>query len=152
VDEEQSVQVEVPLDEDGFLRRACGSCEREFKWFPSEQSDGEPEPTGGYYCPYCRRQGEDWLTSAQREWVIAQGTNEVLGPMMEEMDQSLRKSSEGMIEARLEWEPAKASKPIEPNDMVRVDFSCHPNEPIKVLDGWSAPVHCLVCGQPAERE
>ena len=26
----------IPLDSDGFLRRECPTCEREFKWRPSE--------------------------------------------------------------------------------------------------------------------
>ena len=36
----------------------------------------------------------------------------------------------------------------EVDDMTRVDFSCHPTEPIKVLDDWDKSVFCLICGQP----
>jgi hypothetical protein len=32
--------------------------------------------------------------------------------------------------------------------MTRVDFECHPTEPVKVLDDWDNPVHCRICGQP----
>jgi hypothetical protein len=32
--------------------------------------------------------------------------------------------------------------------MRRVDPACHPEEPIKVLEEWSAPVRCLICGNP----
>ena len=31
--------------------------------------------------------------------------------------------------------------------MTRVDFACHPSEPLKVLDDWREPVRCLICGQ-----
>jgi len=31
--------------------------------------------------------------------------------------------------------------------MTRVDFACHPSEPLKILDDWHEPVHCLICGQ-----
>ena len=30
-----------------------------------------------------------------------------------------------------------------------VDFGCHPDEPVKVLDDWSGKVHCLICGEAA---
>jgi hypothetical protein len=35
--------------------------------------------------------------------------------------------------------------------MRRVDFLCHPAEPVKVLDDWGRPVHCLICGESALR-
>jgi hypothetical protein len=35
----------------------------------------------------------------------------------------------------------------EMDDMRRVDPACHPEEPFKVLDDWSGPVYCLLCGQ-----
>jgi hypothetical protein len=38
----------------------------------------------------------------------------------------------------------------EENDMRRVDFGCHPSEPVKVLGDWTGPVHCIVCGTIAE--
>jgi hypothetical protein len=31
--------------------------------------------------------------------------------------------------------------------MIRVDFDCHPTEPVKVLDDWDKSVYCLICGQ-----
>jgi hypothetical protein len=54
------------------------------------------------------------------------------------------------IEARLERdEPEPAPELDEPDDMRRIDFTCHPAEPVKVLDEWDRPVHCLICGEPA---
>lgn len=35
----------IPLDSDGFLRRECPICEREFKWRPSEaEAEEDVEP------------------------------------------------------------------------------------------------------------
>lgn len=51
---EVELSMSIPLDSDGFARRACPNCERELKWIIS--SDGEeatPAPEGGYFCPYC---------------------------------------------------------------------------------------------------
>jgi hypothetical protein len=42
----------------------------------------------------------------------------------------------------------EAPEPMsETDDMVRVDFSCHPSEPVKLLDDWKEPPYCVVCGQ-----
>lgn len=46
-------------------------------------------------------------------------------------------------------EPEEMDPLVEEDDMRRVDFSCHPAEPVKVLDDWDGAVHCLMCGQPA---
>jgi hypothetical protein len=49
-----SLSVPMPLDPDGFLRRECPTCERQFKWMAAtEEDEGTPQPEGGYYCPYC---------------------------------------------------------------------------------------------------
>jgi len=44
--------------------------------------------------------------------------------------------------------PTRNNRPplTEPDDMRRIDFACHPAEPVKVLESWSEPPHCLVCG------
>ena len=66
-DDEVTLGMSVPLDSDGFLRRECPTCEREFKALPSGDEDAEAEevPDGGYFCPYCAIQAPDgsWFTS-----------------------------------------------------------------------------------------
>jgi len=66
---EESREMTLPLDSDGFLRRECSTCEREFKWYVSRDAEGEPVPVGGYYCPYCAIQApsDRWFTPAQVE-------------------------------------------------------------------------------------
>jgi hypothetical protein len=133
----------LPLDDDGFLRRECPHCEREFKWWPSDESD-EPAD-GGYFCPYCGRQadGDAWWTKAQLEAAEATVAREVVDPGLDKLGESVR----GLISARFERGPRRSPvKLTEPNDMRRVDFACHPNEPVKVADEWNRSVHCLLCG------
>ena len=36
----------------------------------------------------------------------------------------------------------------EVDDMTRVEFECHPTEPVKVLEEWDKPMRCLICGKP----
>lgn len=149
------MSVPVPLDEEGFVRRECPTCEREFKWLPTENSD--PPPPAGYHCPYCgvQAQPDGWLTKAQVELIHTKVNREVVGPAMQDFGRSLRRiaqSSGGLIRAELKGpDIPPASDPLtEQNDMRRVDFPCHPEEPLKVLDDWSHPVYCLICGTQTE--
>jgi hypothetical protein len=152
---ERSIQVPVEVDDAGFLRRECPRCGREFKWLPSD--DSEPMPTGGYHCPYCDQQadGDQWFTKAQADYLGAAGMKEFAGPALDELERTfgrMNRRSSGMISisTRFKREPMpEPVKPHEPNDMRRVDFECHPKEPVKVLDDWTRAVHCLICGTSA---
>jgi hypothetical protein len=134
----------LPLDSDGFLRRECPTCEREFKWLPSEESD--PAEPGGYYCPYCAIQAPEdhWLTQAQVELAEQVVASEIVDPMMRDF----AKRTGASYTSNVSGEPAEL---VEADDMRRVDFACHPREPLKALDDWTELVHCLICGTPADR-
>jgi DNA-directed RNA polymerase subunit RPC12/RpoP len=161
------LSVPLPLDGDGFLRRECPTCEREFKWLPSpDETEGEDagaaavEPTEApesYYCPYCgvTAPPEAWLTKAQVAVVQEVVRREFIDPGLDKLGrelEGLNRNSGGLfgIEMRLQRdEPEPAPKLDETDDMRRVDFTCHPAEPVKVLDDWERPVRCLLCGEPA---
>ena len=146
--------VRLPLDSDGFLRRECPTCEREFKWLlTTEAEEDAAVPSGaGYFCPYCQIQADSnhWHTRAQVEYAeqaIAPHAERVVA---EEVQEGLRGLS-GFKPSRLPSGPVPEPEPMsaEDDDMRRFDFACHPQEPVKVLDGWAGPVHCLLCGQAA---
>ena len=128
----------VPLDSDGFLRRECPTCEREFKWIntPKGENTAAPVADGGYFCPYCGVQSETsaWLTKAQVHLALQLVNNQIVNPMLE------RFGNDGAPD---EFDPL-----TEVDDMTRVDFTCHPTEPVKVLNDWNKPVFCLICSQP----
>ena len=130
------MSIALPLDADGFLRRQCPGCERECKWFYSE--DSEPVPAEGYACPYCgqRAMPDHWFTEAQAEFLTRSAGSEMLGPILDEF------KSSGF---KVEKDPPPAPL-AEVNDMRWVDFVCHPKEPIKVREDWQQPVHCIICG------
>jgi hypothetical protein len=153
VNDDMEMSVSAPLDEDAFLRRECPTCEREFKWFPTQ--NGDPPSPGGYYCPYCgvQAQPDAWLTKAQVDMVQNKVMREVVGPAMQDFGRSfgrIAKSSGGLVRAELKGPeiPPEADPLTEQDDMRRIDFACHPEEPLKVLDNWSGPVYCLICGTP----
>ena len=76
---------------------------------------------------------------------------EAMGPLLDGLKRSagdLGRSSGGLIEADVESEVPAEPEPLqEDDDMRRVDFSCHPAEPVKVLDDWDKAVSCLICSQ-----
>jgi hypothetical protein len=165
--DEIHLSMSLPLDSDGFLRRECPTCEREFKWLPSPDPEAGEDTVGGavevaeepesYYCPYCAIAAplDAWLTKAQvsvmEEIVQRELVKPELGKLEREIDR-LNRSSGGLIgiEAHLERdEPEPAPELDETDDMRRVDFTCHPVEPVKVLDDRDGPVRCLICGEPA---
>ena len=158
VSDEYETSMSVPLDTEGFLRRECPTCEREFKWLPSQQdSDAEdreatPMPEGGYFCPYCAVQapGDAWFSKAQLDLAKAILMQEVVEPELKKLDDAASRTSGGFIEIRVERDEPEEPQPLtEADDMRRVDFTCHSSEPVKVLDAWTGQVHCLICGQPA---
>lgn len=94
-----------------------------------------------------------WWTKAQLEFVHAVGMREVAGPVLERLKRGaseVGRSSGGLIEAHVESDVPAEPEPLqEEDDMRRVEFACHPTEPVKVLDDWDEPVHCLICGKAA---
>ena len=147
--EERSTSMSLPLDSDGFLRRECPTCEREFKWLYSGGAEAHGSeatvPDGGYYCPYCGVQAPpgDWWTPAQLEQARATAASDIVGPMLADFARS--------IGGRYNDAPERPEPLTEDDDMVRVNFLCHPTEPVKVMEDWSAPVRCLICGQAVGR-
>lgn len=156
-DDEVALGMSLPLDSDGFLRRECPTCEREFKWLPSSDDGdgGTPSPDGGYFCPYCAIQAPDgqWLTKAQVALAQSIVAAQVVGPMLKDFTHDLSnigRRSGGFLSVRAEFDEPEEMEPLtELDDMQRVDFACHPGEPVKVLDEWDRNVFCLVCGTTA---
>jgi hypothetical protein len=75
--------------------------------------------------------------------------NQVVGPMLSSFSQGIGRGSGSFISARVEQQqPDPPASLTEVDDMRRVDFACHPSEPLKVLDDWAGVVGCLICGAP----
>jgi len=148
VTDEIELSMSVPLDSEGFLRRQCPTCEREFKWKPAGEGVEEtPSPEGGYFCPYCAVQAppDSWWTEAQIEDAKARAFDQVVKPQLDKLADAA--GSSGFLEVEVSVpEPDEPPKLDEQDDMRQVVFPCHPEEPVKVLDEWDRAVHCLICG------
>jgi hypothetical protein len=139
------IPISFPLDSEGFVRRECPSCEREFKWLWADSDEEATQPSSlGYSCPYCAAwaQPDQWFTEAQVEHIRASA----MGPVKDEVDQIFS----GLKALRYkpgERLPTPPKLPAEPDDMRRVEFDCHPDDPLKLIEGWTGPIHCLICSQ-----
>jgi hypothetical protein len=150
MDDEIKVPIELPLDDDGFLRRECPVCEQQFKWYVHQDGDPDAELVEQYCCPLCGEMSglDAWCTPDQLDY--AQGAaspvlDQYVSDMMAEAFKGLK---------NLKFEPNRdftlgipAPDPIaEPNDMVIAEPPCHPNEPVKVPEASTGRLHCLICG------
>jgi hypothetical protein len=159
---EESLHMSVPLDSDGFLRRECPACEREFKWLPTPSDAAVADTDSGeairpYTCPYCGIQApaDSWATKAQVELAQSIVMRELVDPQLNELGRQLERMNRetgGLItlSAQVEHDqPTSDPTLTESDDMRRIDFECHPGEPLKIAEDWHDDVFCLVCGTAA---
>lgn len=140
--------IELPLD-DGFLRRECPACERQFKWWEGEESDWAAD-LDVLFCPYCGDTAplDEWWTPDQLDY--AEGI--VSGPGIEDLaaqlQDDLKRAAAGLFDIKVEKQgPDELPHAlVEPSDMVAVLPPCHDEVPIKLDENWDPPAHCLACG------
>lgn len=147
------ISMSIPLDE-GFLRRECPNCIREFKWF-TEETAGRPEEAIDpevYFCPYCGVSApvNHWWTKAQLDYA----QEYAMAPMSDYIEDELKDLERSSRSSLVSFKFKPGSRPPSPapleesNDMVIVEPPCHPYEPLKISEEWAEPIHCLVCGNP----
>jgi hypothetical protein len=149
------IPMSSPLDKDGFLCRGCPHCERQFKWWPTPTSEDAPdeaeEVPEAYFCPYCHEPAalDAWWTKEQLEYAKQLAVAEASGPQLRRMNSDLERGNRRSKGISFEMSGSALTRPeplVEPDDMVRVDLACHPEEPIKVDEEWEGEVACLICG------
>ncbi len=149
------IDVSLPLDNDGFLRRQCPHCNSEFKWHhgpANEEAESAPIPTS-YYCPLCGQPAEPdrWFTHVQVDYIEGVSAPAVT----RELDDLLGDAFKGLNSKHVKWKrtghldaPDEPAPLVEPDDMVIVVAPCHSYEPVKVPEDAPGPFHCMVCGEP----
>ncbi len=147
------MELELPLDSHGFLRRQCPHCEREFKWHhgpAGDVPDDAPDPDV-YYCPYCGGSAgaDEWWTEDQVEAIQSAAVYEAMPKLTRHLEEAVNPiNRSGFLRASVRFEPKNPPPPMsERDDMVAVASPCHGYEPIKVDAEWVGVLHCLVCGE-----
>lgn len=144
--------ISMPLDSDGFLRRECPHCKREFKWLHSESESTTAMEADGYHCPYCDgRSADGWWTVSQLG-AIEDETTYFAENKLHEMFKDMERQSSEFVKIEAGSAPRRRNRPplTERDDMKRANFACHPAEPVKIREDWMDPLHCLVCGHVAQ--
>lgn len=147
----RNIPMTLPLDKDGFLRRGCPNCARQFKWLPTgSETNGQPQSE--YYCPYCGKPAgiNSWWTKEQVQYAKQLTAVKVIDPELEKFAKDLKRLNRPGSLVQFEAKYKRPSKPLplhEPNDMRKVEPPCHPNEPLKIREDWNKPIFCLICGK-----
>lgn len=150
MDDEYTIQVSVPLDSDGFLRRECPHCRQEFKWHngpANAEAESQTRPAA-YSCPLCGQPAADdsWYTSDQVELVKRAATPVAFEAVQDELE-SMSRGKKGFTYQRGRDEASEPAEPlVEPDDMTIVTSPCHDFEPVKVPDDRTGTLYCLICG------
>src|SRR5687768_14546838 len=117
------ISISVPLD-DGFLRRECPSCQREFKWHDGP-TDDRPDDAADplmYYCPYCGAPAgpDEWWTQAQLDYAEAMAAGPAVREVADQLRQALPSGNQGLVSFSVSSpsEPEPPEPLVEPNDMM----------------------------------
>ena len=168
-------KIPFSLDPEGFLRRQCPLCGRQFKIKPHREGSaldaGEPEDTfllsvegegkvkedletsTELFCPYCGQPspGKEFLTDAQKEYIHSIIGKHIARLVGDNLFQSLKKiesHSSGSISIKAESKkiPEPGIPPLaDVGDLQIYHLSCCEKE-IKIQEGWEKPVYCPYCG------
>ena len=169
----RSRQVSFPLDDEGFFRRECSLCCREFKVCLRENELGQlaqcridnflveqgieealaedgDEDEKDQYCPYCGQSAppDHWWTQEQLAYVHVIASNVMADLLNKHLIRPLKRNRGRSSFIRFEGKEMKKNEEwISPevSDMTMVDLPCCKRQ-IKVLDDWGSAVHCFFCG------
>lgn len=153
------MEIEIPIrlivDNDGFLRRECPHCQREFKWHhgPANEEAEQQETPPAYYCPLCGQPAgmDSWWTQDQLAYIEQLQERAALQVMDDGLDKLFKGMSSKNVKVKRTGHldlPDEPVAPVEPDDMVMIVSPCHAYEPIKVPEGTASAFYCLVCGTP----
>ena len=172
-----TIRVYFPLD-DGYLRRECPYCRREFKiqlleqeiedlasrleksYLVEESKDGEShsveESEEMRTCPYCGQQadGDSWWTQEQLAHAMAHVENLVADMINEQFIRPLKREfgrkTSGPAPVRFEGRELEKKRTwMAPEGSDMVVFDLPCcGRKIKVDPAWSGTIHCFFCGFP----
>lgn len=147
---EVHVSVPIPRDSEGFVRRECPHCFRQFKWHdgPANEEAEQQAPPVTYHCPLCGQPAavNAWNTADQVEVAQRVAMPQLLERVQDDLE-SMFRGVKGVTYKRRGQDVADLPEPLtEPDDMTIVASPCHSYEPVKVPEDHTGPLYCLICG------
>lgn len=147
------MDVSLPLDHDGFLRRECPHCVQQFKWHhgPANAEAEQQQPTESYHCPHCGQPAgpDSWWTQEQLDLIngtITGQATRMVNDMLGNAFKGMRSNNFVQVTVTKADEPDLPDPLVEPDDMTVIASPCHSWEPVKVPEDATSPFYCLVCG------
>ena len=168
--------IQIPLDEEGYLRRGCPFCMKEFKILPEkeeldnstpknvdnymieeEEYDKEDESSENeFFCPYCGQRAPEghWWTQEQLDHINTI-TQNIMADLINDnlinpLKRNFRGSSSDMISMNFEGNEIEQENEWASSDLDDMEIfelpCCHTK--IKIEDGWKDTVYCFFCGFP----
>jgi len=174
------MSLSFPLDDDGFFRRECPLCYREFKVLmmedeltslaqegldsymleiQEEETDASEEETEPEFtCPYCGQQAprDNWWTQEQLAYIGVVAQNIIAKMVNEQLVRPLkrmsRKHSSGLVSLQFRGKEMKQQEPWISPEVNDMEIFDLPccHRKVKVDESWSSEVHCFFCGFPYE--
>jgi hypothetical protein len=170
------MSISLPLDKDGFLRRECPLCCREFKLLLEEKelsdlaqkgiesflleeketennSNDSDDQQKEYICPYCGQASPDnsWWTKEQLAYINIFAKNIMAKLLNEHFIHPLqRKFSSNSGPVQFKGKEMEAQEPWispESDDMEVFELKCC-NRKMKICDDWKGKIYCFFCGFP----
>jgi hypothetical protein len=143
--------VPIPLDADGFVRRECPNCGRQFKWHDgpaNEEAEAHVAPPA-YHCPLCGTPAgpDSWNTREQVEYAIGLATPTIMSAVQDELAAAFRGNKFITFERGSGDDVDLPESLTEPDDMMIVASPCHSYEPVKVPEDAGSRFYCLICGE-----
>jgi len=175
------INVSLPLDDDGYFRRECPFCRKEFKVMltkeematiaqkgidsfmsesnektDSEQSDSEESYR---FCPYCGQSAENdsWWTQEQLSYIGIFAKNIMANLVNEQLIRPLQRNfgqhRSGPFSLSFKGHEMEQQEPWISPETNDMDVFDLPccNRKIKIEENTKAPMYCFFCGFPHER-
>jgi len=147
------IEVQLPLDSDGFLRRECPHCTEQFKWHhgpANEEAESAADPPA-YHCPFCGQPArhDSWYTQSQLDHIEEAAAPAITQLLDDTLGEVFKRASTKHIKFERSGHLTLPNHPdplTEPDDMVIVASPCHGYEPIKVPVEHTGALYCLICG------
>lgn len=171
------VELSFPLDADGYLRRECPFCVREFKVLieqdelntfiqsgldsflvedTSSSDVGVLNSENDFFCPYCGQESGSgsWFTQEQNAYITVAMKNIMAQIVNREFIRPMKRKYGGKsskpFSLHFEGKEMEQYEPWispEENDLEIRDLPCCQRK-IKIEDNWSETVFCFFCGFP----
>ncbi len=166
------LNISFPLDSNGFFRRECPFCYREFKIllkdneindlsrdsmksFMLEKNEDTTEDefeSNEFFCPYCGQaaKNDKWWTKEQMAYINIYMNNILSNMINNHLIKPIKSDFRTSKTIKFEGKEIELEEPWispESDDMIEFDLPCCQRR-IKVDEKWSGDVFCFFCGFP----